>query len=283
MMPMTLMKNLLRNRKKKTASKEKRSVSGISYTLERKQITRLHLYVKPPYGEVLVTAPVTYTDSEIESFIISKADWIRKHAEKFRERPAQAKMALRYESGEVMYFWGKPYVLTVIEEPERKRSRLVLDPEPEFGVSREDLIEYTKAYRLKNMDPMPENDERGFAVLYVPFGSTEEQRASTVKKVYKDLLEHEAGKVLRFWSDWTGLNYSSWHSRYMKTRWGSLAIKDRRVTLNTRLAEKPPECLIYVALHEVAHVKEANHGPGFKKILDENMPSWRDVERILKR
>ena len=143
-MPMTLMKNLLRNRKKKTASKEKRSVSGISYTLERKQITRLHLYVKPPYGEVLVTAPVTYTDSEIESFIISKADWIRKHAEKFRERPAQAKMALRYESGEVLYFWGKPYVLTVIEEPERKRSRLVLDPEPEFGVSREDLIEYTK-------------------------------------------------------------------------------------------------------------------------------------------
>ena len=68
----------------------------------------------------------------------------------------------------------------------------------------------------------------------------------------------------------------------MKTRWGSLSIRNRRVDLNTRLAEKPEICLLYVALHEVAHVKAADHGPVFKAILTEYMPSWRGAEKILK-
>ena len=88
--------------------------------------------------------------------------------------------------------------------------------------------------------------------------------------------------MLKFWSDKTGLQFSEWHSRYMKSRWGSLSVKDRRVCLNTRLAEKPEACLIYVALHEIAHVKEANHGPRFKAILDKYMPDWRAAEKLLK-
>ena len=92
----------------------------------------------------------------------------------------------------------------------------------------------------------------------------------------------KSGRILDFWSDKTGLRYASWHSRFMKSRWGSLTIQDRKVCLNIRLAEKPEICLMYVALHEVAHVKEANHGPRFKAILTENMPSWREAEKILK-
>ena len=118
--------------------------------------------------------------------------------------------------------------------------------------------------------------------MTVPPGTTFEQREQLVKKKNKELLEKEAGRVLAFWSEQTGLGFSTWSTRYMTTRWGSLTVKERRVHLNTRLAEKPEICLIYVALHEIAHVKEANHGPRFKAILDKYMPDWREAERILK-
>lgn len=253
--------------------------SGIRYLLERKRITRMHMYVRPPEGEVLVTAPVGYPLHEIESFVSGKADWIRKHQAKMREKPLQNRLALRYETGETLYFWGKPYRLEVISEEGRSRSRMDMYPAPSFGVSREDIARYRY---LKDADPEPEDMEEGKVILIVPSGSSFEDRERAVKRKYREILEKEAGWVLDFWCRETGLSISSWHSRYMKTRWGSLSIRNRRVDLNTRLAEKPEICLIYVAFHEVAHVKVADHGPRFKAILTEYMPSWRGAEKILK-
>ena len=69
-------------------------IAGIDCTIERKNTRRLHIYVKPPDGEVLVTAPLLYTEREIKSFVTSKADWIRKHQNRMRSKPLQARMAL---------------------------------------------------------------------------------------------------------------------------------------------------------------------------------------------
>ena len=236
------------------------------------------MYVKPPDGRVLVTAPFLYTEREIKSFVTAKADWIRKHQERIRSKSAQSRRALEYKTGETLYFWGRPYRLTVIEDPAAKRSRLELDPKPEFTIDDTKL----KLFRHPGSLTKPLNNEQNCAVMVVPSGSTHEQREQLVKNKYKQLLDQEAERVLAFWSEQTGLEYSSWHSRYMVSRWGSLIIKTKRVCLNTRLAEKPEICLIYVALHEIAHVQEPNHGPRFKAILDKYMPDWREAERILK-
>lgn len=264
-------------------------IAGIDCTIERKNTRRLHIYVKPPDGEVLVTAPLLYTEREIKSFVTSKADWIRKHQNRMRSKPLQARMALEYVTGDTLYFWGRPYELIVVENDSVKRGKLLLDPEPVFGVSDEELISFRKAGTESysrasgNRRCAGEDDRCSYqAKLIIPPGSTREQREHLVKKKYKELLEKEAGCVLAFWEEQTGLEYYEWHSRYMKTRWGSLSVKDRRVCLNTRLAEKPEICLIYVALHEIAHVKEANHGPRFKAILDQYMPDWREAEKMLK-
>lgn len=264
---------MLINRPDKIFPRREVVIAGIECTVERKNTRTLRIYIKPPDGKVLVTAPFLYTERQIKSFVSSKADWIRKHQERLRGRSSQARMALDYVSGETLYFWGKPYDLEVIEEAGRKRGKMVLDPEPVFRFNDPEDSRLNAA----------EDSAHGRAVLVVPAGSTVEQREQLVKRKYKELLEPAAESVLEFWSEQTGLKYSSWHSRYMKTRWGSLSVKDRRVCLNIRLAEKPEICLIYVALHEIAHVKEANHGPRFKAILSEYMPKWREAEKILKR
>lgn len=240
---------------------------GIEYELKRKRITRMHIYIKSD-GRVVVTAPISLPERKIEVFIHDKEGWIRKHQKKAEERPAQEKMQLRYESGEELFFWGKQYGLTVITEEGRTRSRLELIPEPVPG---EESFEEA-AFRE--------------AKLFVPESfmgpGGKDKRARVVIRKYKEILEREAEPVLDKWSSLTGLNYDSWHTRYMKSRWGSCIHESKRICLNIRLAERSFQCLDYVALHEIAHIKEPNHGPRFKAILDRYMPSWREAEKSLK-
>jgi predicted metal-dependent hydrolase len=49
------------------------------------------------------------------------------------------------------------------------------------------------------------------------------------------------------------------------TRWGSCS-STRRIRYSWRLVLAPAEARRYVVAHEVAHLKELNHGPEFKRI-----------------
>ena len=40
------------------------NVDGIPVTIQRKRIRNMHLYVKPPKGDVLVTAPIYLSEAE---------------------------------------------------------------------------------------------------------------------------------------------------------------------------------------------------------------------------
>jgi predicted metal-dependent hydrolase len=61
----------------------------------------------------------------------------------------------------------------------------------------------------------------------------------------------------------------------MKTKWGSCNIEARRVWLNLELVKKPPQCLEYVIVHELAHFFERNHSDRFVALLDQKLPLWR--------
>lgn len=63
--------------------------------------------------------------------------------------------------------------------------------------------------------------------------------------------------------------------RTMKSRWGSCAWGKGVVTLNRRLYFAPPECLEYVALHELCHLLVHDHSPRFHRLLDRLMPDWK--------
>lgn len=42
----------------------------------------------------------------------------------------------------------------------------------------------------------------------------------------------------------------------------------------TDLAKKPPECLEYIVVHELAHLLEPSHGPRFVAVMNLFMPRW---------
>ncbi len=59
-----------------------------------------------------------------------------------------------------------------------------------------------------------------------------------------------------------------------RTRWGSCS-QHGGISLNWRLILMSLPVVDYVVAHELAHLKEMNHGPGFWSVVEQLCPDWR--------
>jgi predicted metal-dependent hydrolase len=59
----------------------------------------------------------------------------------------------------------------------------------------------------------------------------------------------------------------------MEKRWGSCTSQGE-IVLNTHLIKAPRECIDYVILHELAHLRHHHHGPEFWKTISLADPNW---------
>ena len=73
----------------------------------------------------------------------------------------------------------------------------------------------------------------------------------------------------------------SWQTKYMLTRWGTCNTEKKKLWFNLQLAQKPIECLEYVILHELLHLKERTHNSVFISYMDLYMKDWRAVRKEL--
>lgn len=64
---------------------------------------------------------------------------------------------------------------------------------------------------------------------------------------------------------------------HCQTKWGGCNPVSRNIRLNTELTKKPPECLEYIVVHELAHLREHTHNDRFTALLDQSLPRWREV------
>lgn len=220
-------------------------VDGISVEIYRKNIKNMYIRVKSPNGDVVVSAPMKMNRRFIEETILERIDWIHSMQEEARKTPHLKER--QYISGEILYLWGRPYILEVVH-----------------GNGKKSII--------LSGDKM---------ILTMKKDSTIEQREKFVKEWYRSLLKMEIESVLPVWEERTGLYCSGWQTKQMKTRWGTCNTQTKKIWLNLQLAQKSPECLEYVVLHELAHLKERGHGPAFKAILDQYMPEWRAIRKKL--
>ena len=98
---------------------------------------------------------------------------------------------------------------------------------------------------------------------------------------YRSEVRHAAAPILAKWERHLGVVTRQMFVQRMKTKWGSCNPLIGNIHLNTDLAKKPPECLDYVVLHELAHLRERTHSAEFFALLDQGMPQWREVRRLL--
>lgn len=67
-----------------------------------------------------------------------------------------------------------------------------------------------------------------------------------------------------------------------KSRWGSCH-PGGRVRLNWRLIQMPPDLIDYVVVHELAHLREANHSQSFWRWVDSVLPDYEQRRHALRR
>ena len=221
------------------------NISDIPVEICKKSIKNMHLYVKPPNGKVTVSAPLSMSDAAIERFVWTNVNWIKRQIDKLDNQPRQSER--EYVSGETLYIWGRQYYLQV-----------------EYG--------------NKGNDFKISGDK---VILTVRKESSAAQRENYVNEILREKLKAEIEKRLPVWEQKTGLRCVHWQTKYMKTNWGSFSETTQTITFNLQLAKKKFECLDYIIIHELGHIKFHRHNEDFIKYMDVHCPYWRDIRKSL--
>ncbi len=123
---------------------------------------------------------------------------------------------------------------------------------------------------------------KGEEIVFYAKDSRQEYLIREYERLLKKVLLAAAEEYFKKWEDVTGLKKSSLSIRKTVSRWGSCNSMTGAISLCLFLACLPEICLDYVVLHELCHLRYANHGVCFKRELDKYMPNWREVRRFLK-
>ncbi len=224
------------------------NVSGVSVEIVRKGIKNLHLGVYPPHGRVRVAAPLRVSNNAVRLAVIGKLGWIRRQRARFDGQQRQSER--EYVSGESHYFLGRRYRLNVIHH---EGAGIVV---------------------LRGRTTMN---------LYVREDTDRAHRDLVVSEWYRRQLKEMIPPLIEQWSARIHVRPSEWRVRRMKTKWGTCNIQARRIWLNLELVKKPIECLEYIVVHELLHLKHRQHDEQFTALLDRFMPRWKLHKETLNR
>ncbi len=221
-------------------------VADLEVEVVRKDIENLHVGVYPPSGRVRVAAPGFMADEAVRLAVVSRLPWIRRKRRQIGNQPRQSRREM--VDGETHHVWGRGYRLRLVAGS-RRRVEL-------------------KGDRLE---------------LQAPEGADSELRERRLADWYRAQLKLEAAPAIERWAQAMGVAEPSWRVQRMKTKWGSCNAERRRILLNLELAKKPPQCLEFVVVHELAHLLERTHSDRFFGLMDRLMPDWRTRREVLNR
>jgi predicted metal-dependent hydrolase len=209
-----------------------------------KRMKSMHIVIRPPDGQVRVSAPLHVSLSRVRDFVASRLVWILQA----RERCQQNQPKHEYVSFETHPVWGESHSLLVIA---RDRA-----PAVELGAS-----------QIK---------------LFVRRGAPKKSRQKTLEQWYARLTREEIGHLLKKWEPILNVSVAKVCVQQMKTRWGTCRPSTRVIRLNSDLAKRPKKFLDYVVLHELVHFFELSHGPRFQALMSKYLPEWRTLRAELK-
>ncbi|MDF2940878.1 MAG: family metallopeptidase [Gammaproteobacteria bacterium] len=193
-----------------------------------------------------IRAPLFSNVKWIESFIAKKASWIVAQQEILKQKLKIAEQGFGH--GSKLYYLGK--ALQIHIEPDEILSVQIKDDKIYLACSAPNSSEII----LKNWYKEEANK------LFI----------ERFNYCYQSIqhLKLPAPKKLRI--------------KPLKSRWGSCA-SNQNISLNLDLIQYPIECIDYVIFHELCHLKEMNHGPGFYALMDQAMANWQTHRQTLRR
>lgn len=142
-----------------------------------------------------------------------------------------------------------------------------------FGRSYPLAIEEGTKYKFEFRDSV--------AVLKEPKDGNTDKRTAFMRKWFAKELEKRIEERLPYWESVCGMRAEKVSVRFTTSKWGSCTY-DNRISVSGFIAEKPPECLDYLLVHELVHTVVKNHGKAFYEALERYYPDWKRARKILK-
>ncbi len=207
---------------------------------------RLTLRVSRTRRAVIVTLPAQCDLGEAGSFVHRNLDWVRQHLGSIPD-------PVPFQNGALMPLRGPAHRIVFLD----KRAAA-----PVSVVSAADAG--------GPMPALPELHVSG-ALEFAP-------------RRLKDWLFAEAkadlDRRVSFHAQRLGVRAKRLTIRDQTSRWGSCS-SNGCLSFSWRLIMAPPAVLDYVAAHEVAHLREMNHGPRFWALVEQTMPQMEEAKRWL--
>lgn len=219
-------------------------VEEIEAEVIKKDVRRINMRIYPD-GKIKISAPKRLKNSEVEPFICERLDWIRQTKEKLSHKKYFC-FLFDYSKDNCVFLFGEKFEL---------EKNLLLPP----GIHEDKNKIIVGAKNL-----LSEKTEKLFDVYF------------------KKLLFEKLSVLVAKWEEITGLKASSWSIKKVKSYWGKCKVKTREIIFNQNLVHYPNECIEYVVLHELAHIRYPDHQRGFKDFLSKYMPDWKRISNILK-
>jgi len=215
----------------------------ICHVPRRKKSIAIHVNAD---GSVQVDAPARAGLQLIHEAVQKRARWVIQHVQKTRE---QRKYVLprEYVSGESYYYQGNSYPLRITKTTGKESVKLLRG---QFQI----LARDTAPERIKTL--------------------LREWYRSHAKEYFAKRLADLSDKM-----PWVRAT-PEWKLRSMIRQWGNCS-GSNKLTLNPHLIKAPRECIEYVLIHELCHIKEHNHSPRFYRLLSEQLPNWKATKTKL--
>jgi predicted metal-dependent hydrolase len=204
-------------------------------------------------GEGLhVTAPQWVTLAEVESALTSKARWILAKRAEWSERQRRNPLpTISWQTGSSLPYLGGNIRLSL-------------------GTAMQAWLE-----QPLQADQLP--------TLHLPL--TSQANTQQIRDRVHGWLQQQAKRIfaerLAIYSEKLGGQPLAWTLSSATTQWGSCTA-DGKIRLNWRLVHFPVNVIDYVIAHELAHLKEMNHGPQFWQTVAELFPNYPDAKQALK-
>ena len=221
-------------------------LNDIVVDVTHKKIKNIHLSVYPN-GQVKISAPLHMNQETLRTFLIAKLGWIKQKQTKFQNQERETpRDCINRESH---YVWGQRYLLKVIEH----------DEPPKIILGHSEML------------------------LHVRANASQDYKQAVVDEWLRYELKKALPPLIEKWQPIMGVEVKKFFVQKMKTRWGSCNYTQGNVRFNLQLAKKPPECLEYVVVHELAHLLEPSHNARFHSLMSQFMPNWKLIKAELNR
>ncbi|WP_299987670.1 M48 family metallopeptidase [uncultured Ruegeria sp.] len=213
-----------------------------------RRTTRIAIHVEPD-GSVIVDAPPDQPDEMVHKAVHKRARWIADHVAEAKDRYRHVHPK-SYVSGEQVLYLGRRYMLKVVQSDTTK------------GTARlhGNRLEVT----VQSKDP---RKVRGIVRAWY---------RTRARDYFARLIDQKSKKLS--WID----QPPPFRLLEMSRQWGSCSPQGQ-VILNPHLVKAPRECIEYVVVHELAHLKHHDHSPEFFDLVSLNAPGWEKQKRLLDR